>query len=571
MGTYPPPPNTPPGPPYGGDWRYQRQVLKQQARAQRDMIKAQRDAYRYQLRGMRRSSILGPFLLISLGILFLLVQTGHLAGQRLWDWYGRFWPLLLVGAGIIMLLEWAYDQYIQSDPTQPHYRRRLGGGVFTLLLILIITGVIFNGVREGGHSKMFDGMNITQDNWDEFLGDKHESDQNLTQSFPTGGTFSVDNPRGDVTVSGTSDDNQIHVAVHKQVYTRSDSDADSKAQRLSPTFSTSGSTVTLKVPALEGARADLIITVPPTAATTVTANHGDVHVSSLKSAVFVTANHGDIELSAITGAIMAHINNGDSSFSAHSVTGPIFLEGHGRDTTLSDLSGPVAISGDFFGTSHFEHIRGPIKFHTSRTDFQLARLDGEIEIGPDLSVSEAVGPLTLTTGNRNVTLERVAGDISVTNRNGSVDVTGAPPLGNLTVQNRNGSVDVTVPEQSSFTVQADTTNGDVDNDFSLATEGNDTHKNFGGMVGKGGPTLRITTSQGDISLKKAAIQPLPPMPPAPPRLTALPPEVHQSIADAKAATREAVREAKEAAAETKRQTREAAKELKQQNKDDKDE
>jgi DUF4097 and DUF4098 domain-containing protein YvlB len=570
MGTYPPPPNTPPGPPYGGDWRYQRQVLKQQARAQRDMIKAQRDAYRYQIRGMRRTSILGPFLLISLGVLFLLVQTGHLRGQYLWDWYGRFWPLLLVGAGIVMLLEWGYDQYIQSDPTQPRYRRRLGGGVFALLLILVITGVVFSGMRQGGHSRLFDGMNINQDNWDEFLGDKHESDQTLAQALPAGASFSVDNPRGDVTISGTSDDNQVHVAVHKEVYTRSDSEADSKAQRLSPSLNTSGNTVTLKVPALEGARADLTITLPATAAATVMANHGDVHVSSLKAAVNVTANHGDITLSAITGPIVTHINNGDSSFSAHSVTGSISLEGHGRDTTLSDLSGPVTISGDFFGTSHFEHIRGPIKFHTSRTDFQLARLDGEVEIGPDLSATEAVGPLTLTTGNRNVTLERISGDISVTNRNGSVDVTGAPPLGNLTIQNRNGSVDVTVPEQSGFTVDANTTNGDVNNDFSLATGGNDTHKNFSGTVGKGGPTLRITTSQGDISLKKATIMPLPPMPPAPPKLTALPPDVHQSIADAKAAARDAERQAKEAAAEAKRQAKEAEKDLKQQNKDNND-
>jgi len=570
MGTYPPPPNTPPGPPYGGDWRYQRQVLKQQARAQRDMIKAQRDAYRYQIRGMRRTSILGPFLLISLGVLFLLVQTGHLSGQHLWDWYGRFWPLLLVGAGIVMLLEWGYDQYIQSDPTQPRYRRRLGGGVFALLLILVITGVAFSGMRQGGHSRLFDGMNINQDNWDEFLGDKHESDQTLTQALPAGAGFSVDNPRGDVTISGTSDDNQVHVAVHKEVYTRSDSEADSKAQRLSPSLNTSGNTVTLKVPALEGARADLTITLPATAAATVMANHGDVRVSSLKAPVFVTSNHGDITLSAITGPIAAHINNGDSSFSAHSVTGPISLEGHGRDTTLSDLSGPVSIDGDFFGTSHFEHIRGPIRFHTSRTDFQLARLDGEVEIGPDLSATEAVGPLTLTTGNRNVTLERISGDISVTNRNGSVDVTGAPPLGNLTIQNRNGSVDVTVPEQSGFTVDANTTNGDVNNDFSLATGGNDTHKNFSGTVGKGGPTLRITTSQGDISLKKATIMPLPPMPPAPPKLTALPPDVHKSIADAKAAARDAERDAKEAAAEAKRQAKEAEKDLKQQNKDNND-
>ena len=72
MASYPPPPYPPPpGPPYGGDWKYQRRILKEQARAQRDIARAQRDAYRYQARSLRRSSILGPLLLITIGILFL--------------------------------------------------------------------------------------------------------------------------------------------------------------------------------------------------------------------------------------------------------------------------------------------------------------------------------------------------------------------------------------------------------------------------------------------------------------------------------------------------------------------
>src|ERR1700761_9195092 len=112
MGSYPPPPYPPPpGPPYGGDWKYQRRVLKEQARIQRDMMHAQRDAYRYQARSLRRSSILGPLVLITLGIIFLLVQTGRIQSHNLWEWYARFWPFLLVGAGIVLLLEWAYDQY----------------------------------------------------------------------------------------------------------------------------------------------------------------------------------------------------------------------------------------------------------------------------------------------------------------------------------------------------------------------------------------------------------------------------------------------------------------------------
>ncbi|WP_260734786.1 DUF4097 family beta strand repeat-containing protein [Tunturiibacter lichenicola] len=571
MGSYPPPPYPPPpGPPYGGDWKYQRRILKEQARAQRDVARAQRDAYRYQARSLRRSSILGPLLLITIGILFLLVQTGRLAAHNLWDWYGRFWPLLLVGAGIIMLLEWAYDQYMQSDSAQPRYRRRLGGGVFTLLLLLGLTGILFSSVRNGGHSNIIDGLNINQDNLDEFLGDKHESDQTLSETFPAGAGFSVDNPRGDVTISGTSDDNQIHVAVHKEVYTRSDSEADSKAQKLSPSLNTSGGNVTLSVPALDGTRADLTITVPAAAPVMVTANHGDVRITALKAPVQVTANHGNIELSAITGPILTHINNSDSDLSAHSVTGPITVQGRGHDTTLSDLSGPVTMSGDFFGTTHLERVRGPIKFHTSRTDLQYARLDGEMDIShSDITASEAVGPLTLTAGNRNVSLERVAGDVFVTNRNGSVDLTSAPPIGNVTIENRNGSVNLSLPEQASFNYQLEAANGDIESEFSeiKIPEGGSEKKTISGTEGKGGPLLRISTSQGDISLKKASIMPLPPLPPMPPKITTLPPEARESIEEARKAGQEAAREGREAAAEASRDAKQAAAEASRQAKE----
>ena len=564
--------NFPPQPPYGGDWKYQRRVLKDQARAQRDIARVQRDAYRQQVRGQRRSSILGPIILIALGLVFLLVQTGRLPEHHLWDWYARFWPLLLIGAGVIMLIEWVFDHYIQSDPTRPRYRRRIGGGVFTLLILLVVAGAVASQTRMHiNGDKWFYGWNLNQNNLDEFLGDKHESDQSIaTRDFPAHGSFSVDNPRGDVTISGTSDDNQLHVSVHKEVYTRSDSEADARAQQLTPRLNTVGDSVTLTAPALEGARADLVITIPTTAAITVNANHGDVTISAIKAPVAVTANHGDIELSAITGPVAVRINNGDSSISAHSVTGPVAIEGKGRDTTLSDITGPVAMRGDYFGTSHFERIRGPIKFHTSRTDLQLIRLDGEIEISDnaDLSTSNAVGPLILTTGNRNITLDRIAGDVTVTNRNGSVDVTNAPPLSNVTVENRNGSVNVTVPEQSAFAYQLEATNGSIESDFShiKSSDEDEAHKNsVSGTIGSSGPstpTIRISTSQGDVSLKKASIGPLPPLPPLPP-ITALPSNVRQSIENARQSARDAERDARQAGEDARRQGRQAAAEARQ--------
>jgi hypothetical protein len=491
--------------------------MKEQARMQRDMLRAQRDAYRYQMRAGRRSSILGPLLMIAIGVVFLLIQTGRISMRYFWDWYGHWWPLLLVGAGIVVLGEWAFDQFFHSDDAIPR-RRSLGGGVFFLLLVFGVCGIIVSGIS---HNRgVWGHMNLSDDNLDEFFGDKHESEQALAQAIPAGASVLVDNPRGDVTVTGTSDDNQLHVTVNKAVYTRSDSDAEKKAQQITPNISTEGNTVSVTVPALEGGRADLTILVPPGTPTTISSNRGDIHVSDVKAPVNVTANHGDINTTAITGNVSAHVNNGDSSFSAHSITGNVTVEGHAHDLTFSDIDGPVSANGEFFGTTHLEHIRGNVLFHTSRTDLRLARLDGETEISPnaDLSSDQVQGPLTLTTRNRNISLDRVSGDVSITNRNGSVDLTSAPPLGNVTVENRNGSVSLTMPEHAGFIVQAETTNGDAENDFDLNTDEHDdsNRKSINGTVGKGGPLVRITTTQGDVAIRKASVEPIPPKPPAPP-------------------------------------------------------
>lgn len=560
MSNYPPP-YPPPGVPPGGDARYQRQVMREQMRLQRDQVRAQREMYRAQVRGMRRGSIVGPLLVIAIGVLFLLVQIGRISMTHLWSWYARWWPFLLIGIGLIRLAEWALDQgrIRDGEGTALRSRRTLGGGVVLLLVLLGSAGVLLSAVHNHGKDFFGHGFSINQDNLDEFLGDKHESDQSVSQACPENSTVSIENPRGDVSIAGTSDDGQIHVGTHKEIFTRTDSDADSKARQLSPQIEGVGNNLKVTVPTIEGARADLIITLPATAALTVNANRGDIRVSSMRSAVSVTANHGDVDLSAVHGPVSGHINKGDSSLSAHSITGPVSIEGRGKDLTLSDMSGPVAINGEFFGTTHVERVAGPVRFHTSRTDLQLARLDGEVEISPnaDLSAEQVAGPVTLNSRNRNITLERVTGDLAVTNSNGSVDLTLAPPIGNLTVENRNGSVNVTVPNEAGFVVQAETTNGDVENEFSLPTGGSENHPSISGTVNKGGSLLRITTSQGDVSLKKASIAPLPPLPPMPPRLTAVPSGTSTEVRKAVEQSREAARRAAEQLRSAQDQVRDA--------------
>ena len=519
------PPGVPPVPPPGYDPRDQRQFFRYQARAQREAFRAQQQQIRYQMRSLRRGSVLGPILLITIGVLFLLLQTGRLDHQRFWGWYGHWWPLLLVAAGIVVLAEWALDQFHMRDPQRPPYRRSVGGGLVMLLVLLCIAGPVIGRMHSDGRDFLGHSFIMNMDNVDEFFGDKHESDQTVDAAFAAGDSVAIVNPRGDVTVNGTSDDGRIHVSVHKQIYSRSDSEADSRAREFSPAVTTDGSAISITMAALEGARADLVITVPAAATTTVTANRGDIHVASIQAPVTATANHGDIELSAITGQATAHINSGGTSVSAHSIDGGISIQGHADDLTLADITGVVDISGEFFGTTHLEHINGAIHFHTSRADFQLARLDGEAEIirDNDISADQALGPLVLTTHNGNVTLDRIAGDVAVTNRNGTIDLTAAPAIGNITLEDRNGSIKTTLPEHAGFSVQAGTNNGNIDTDLQLSLSGTGNGKNLSGTVGSGGPLVHITTTNGDISIHKGDVQPLAAAPPPPRKITLVPP------------------------------------------------
>ena len=101
-------------PPYDPktQWRAYREQQKAAWRAQRDAWRAQRHAWKANYVGVygpRVPSVVGPILLVSAGVIALLVISGHLDSGAFWTWYGQWWPLLLIGAGLALLGEWALD------------------------------------------------------------------------------------------------------------------------------------------------------------------------------------------------------------------------------------------------------------------------------------------------------------------------------------------------------------------------------------------------------------------------------------------------------------------------------
>ena len=152
------PPNMPPGggapppyPPYDPktQWRMYREQQKAAWRAQRDAWKAQRyamKANRVAAYGPRVPSVVGPIILIAIGVIALLMFTGHIDAGHFWSWYGHWWPLLLIGAGLGMLVEWAIDLKRETPV-------RRSGSFIGILIFLAVLGRQFAqataaGIRE---------------------------------------------------------------------------------------------------------------------------------------------------------------------------------------------------------------------------------------------------------------------------------------------------------------------------------------------------------------------------------------------------------------------------------------
>ncbi len=492
-------------PPYRYDPRADKRAALLQAKALRDSYKAQRALFRQQTRHLRRGSILGPLLLTGFGVAALLLSTGHWSALTVTAWYSRWWPVLLVLAGIVLLAEWAFDQYVlQTTPAgTPPLRRRVGGGVVFLLILVAVFGATSRTVHDQ-HDIFSNGLSINPNNLSELFNDKRDlPPQILDETLPPltpGLVLTIDNPHGDIHITGKSPDGNLHITVNKQV-TAADSALQSKGDQLTPLFVASPNGLSLSVPTVDGGAADLTLLVPDSLALSLNASHGEISVTGLKASVTLTSNHGDVELQSITGNVNARINHRDSAFAAHHITGDLTLKGDVGDLAVTDVSGQTYMEGGFYGDNHFERLLGPTTFQSDHTHLTLARLNGSLDIDrSNISGSQLVGPVNLRDSSRNVSFDHLSGDLDLGNSNGAVDISSSSP-GNLAITNTNGRINLTLPDRAGFTVNA-STNGLIDDGFALPTTKSGSQTNLAGTLGDGRNQISLRTTHADISLQK---------------------------------------------------------------------
>jgi DUF4097 and DUF4098 domain-containing protein YvlB len=147
---------------------------------------------------------------------------------------------------------------------------------------------------------------------------------------------------------------------------------------------------------------------------------------------------------------------------------------------------------DFLSTSngsiHVADGAGPARLRTSNGGIRVSGLDGSLEA-------------TTSNGTINADLTAVHGPVRAETSNGSIDL--RLPAGlhdDVRAQTSNGGISVHLPEGLNARISAHTSNAHITSDFDLQTHGEMEHNRLDGVMGKGGPLVELSTSNGGIHL-----------------------------------------------------------------------
>jgi len=460
----------------------------------------------------RHRSFAGPFVLIVIGVVFLLATMGVLSVGRLAHVFASYWPALLIIWGIIKLVEY---QQAQREGTRA---RGIGAGGIFLVIMIMVFGLIATQLERVNWSGLKDNFNFDDSDFNGIFGDSYNFNDHLEQDFPAGASLKVINNRGAVSIHA-SDDNKISVVIRKRIGADSQNSANKYDSETKPTITAIGGQVTVDAK-VEGAgdhpvETDLDISVPGKAAVSITSRRGDVNVAGRTANVEISTQHADTSVEDVTGSVKVTQEKG--SVKIEQVTGDVHVDGRVSEVSVADIKGSVQLDGEFQESVKVARVAKAVSFKSSRTDMEFSRIDGSLDLdSDDLHADEITGPLHLTTRSKNIRLENVVGDVRLQNENGTVEV-GMRTMGNVQIENRNEDVQLSVPDKAGFRLDAVSRGGEIQTDFSELHVNNGEHEATAtGSVGNAGPHIVLNNEHGGIEINRGSVSvPKPPVPPEP--------------------------------------------------------
>jgi DUF4097 and DUF4098 domain-containing protein YvlB len=448
----------------------------------------------------RRRSLAGPVILIVLGVIFLLGNLNYVSWSRLGYLFARYWPVLIILWGLIKLAEHYSAQRYGYRP------RGLGFGGIMFLIFLIVLGL---GASSAWHYRgaLSDELQFDEGPGFALFGTPYNYSDELQQPFPAGASLRVVSDRGEVRLVPW-DENNIKVSVQKKVIAETQGSADKVNAATKPTITVSGDQVTVNANT-SGASGnhrvdtDLEIFLPRKASAEIATARGTVAVHDRQGDLKISNSHGDVEVGNVQGNIDVTLHGG--SVRAENLKGDFSLNGRLDDVNIDSVQGSVRLTGDFFGTTRLAKVANSVHFQSSRTDMEMARLDGDLVLeSGDLKANSLSGPTRVITRSKDIRLDNFSGNVHIEDNNSDIELTpGKLPLGDIRISNRRGRIQLVLPANAAFQLDAHASRGDISSDFQGLNVENHAHDSQArGSVGNGGAQIQLSTERGDIEIRK---------------------------------------------------------------------
>ncbi len=474
---------------------------------------------------MRRASVVGPIILIGIGLLFL--ARNLYPELPLMDFLARNWPFILIAWGTLRLAEILF--WVMNGKPLPV--NGVSGGEWVVVIFLCLIG---SGAYATRHSSWFPNGRIRIGGLEMFGESFDYTLKEQQKTAPKNAKLVIESFRGNARINGVDGDT-VKVSGRKSIRALQQNEANTADQQTPLELVVNGDQVIVRTNQDRVSNnpsrisEDLEITVPKGFSVEAYGRYGDFDINDLAGNIEITSDNAGVRLQNVGGAVRVDTRKSDI-VRATGVKGNVELKGAGQDIELQDIAGQVTVTGRYSGTVQFRSLAKPVRYEAERSQFAAEGIPGQARLSlSDLNASNVVGPVRINARSKDVQISDFTQGLEVTLDRGDIGIRpGKAALVKMDVKTRSGDIDVVLPDKAKLQLSATTDRGEITNDyngsFDARTEGHGA--TLKGATGDG-PRVTLSTSHGSITVRKASEATAqvtePPEPPAAPAKPAPPP------------------------------------------------
>jgi hypothetical protein len=274
----------------------------------------------------------------------------------------------------------------------------------------------------------------------------------------------------------------------------------------------------------------------------VKSRHGDVVVIELKGSLSLTSRHGGVEVKDVKGKATIDSQHGDvtvenaggiqvavahGSLNVTKVLGDLDVQGGHGEVKVSSVTGSARVSSSFGGLT-VSDVGGDARLKVEHGELEATDVKGQLDAQASfdhVKLERIGGPVVVTVEHGGVTgrdlakgvrakvsgdevdLEGFQGPVEIDVERGAVTLR---PKSAITepvfVKTSNGAIRLDVPSASRFELEARVRRGEVEVNVAGFTATETAPQLVKGVLGTGGPTVRLHAEGGDVTVEGSAVQ-----------------------------------------------------------------